>query len=55
MLRTLPLPFIAGVYGMSFKRMPELEHRFGYPLIVGAMILTALGIWAWFRRKGWLR
>ena len=51
----LPLTFIAGVYGMNFKRMPELEHRLGYPLIVGFMILTALGIWAWFRRKGWLR
>ena len=51
----LPLTFIAGVYGMNFKRMPELEHRLGYPLIMGAMILTALVIWVWFRKKGWLR
>ncbi|GLH66777.1 CorA family divalent cation transporter [Geothrix edaphica] len=51
----LPLTFIAGVYGMNFKRMPELEHRLGYPLVIGAMLLTALAIWAWFRRKGWLR
>ncbi|HJW73452.1 MAG TPA: CorA family divalent cation transporter [Geothrix sp.] len=51
----LPLTFIAGVYGMNFRRMPELEHRFGYPLVVLVMGLTALGIWAWFRRKGWLR
>lgn len=51
----LPLTFIAGVYGMNFKRMPELEHRFGYPIVIAAMVLTALGIWAWFRRKGWLR
>lgn len=51
----LPLTFIAGVYGMNFKRMPELEHRLGYPLVVAAMVLTALGIWLWFRRKGWLR
>jgi len=51
----LPLTFIAGVYGMNFKRMPELEHRLGYPLVIGAMVLTALAIWAWFRRKGWLR
>lgn len=51
----LPLTFIAGVYGMNFKRMPELEHRFGYPLVMAAMFFTALAIWAWFRRKGWLR
>lgn len=51
----LPLTFIAGVYGMNFKRMPELEHRLGYPLIMGAMLLTALVIWVWFRKKGWLK
>jgi magnesium transporter len=51
----LPLTFIAGVYGMNFRRMPELEHRFGYPLVIGAMALTALAIWGWFRREGWLR
>lgn len=51
----LPLTFIVGLYGMNFRRMPELEYRFGYPLVVVAMALTALGIWAWFRRKGWLR
>jgi len=51
----LPLTFIAGVYGMNFKRMPELEHRLGYPFVLAAMILTALAIWIWFRRKGWLR
>ena len=51
----LPLTFIAGVYGMKFRRMPELEHRLGYPLVLAAMVLTAFGIWAWFRRKGWLR
>jgi magnesium transporter len=51
----LPLTFIAGVYGMNFKRMPELEHRLGYPLVIAAMVLTALAIWVWFRRKGWLK
>jgi magnesium transporter len=51
----LPLTFIAGVYGMNFKRMPELEHHLGYPLVIAAMALTALGIWVWFRRKGWLK
>ena len=51
----LPLTFIAGVYGMNFKRMPELEHAYGYPLVIVVMALTALGIWLWFRRKGWLK
>jgi magnesium transporter len=51
----LPLTFLAGVYGMNFKRMPELEHPLGYPLVWVVMILTALGIWTWFRRKGWLK
>lgn len=51
----LPLTFIAGVYGMNFKRMPELEHRLGYPLVVLAMAVTSLAIWVWFRRKGWLK
>lgn len=51
----LPLTFIAGLYGMNFKWMPGLEHRYGYPLVVAAMALTALGIWSWFRRKGWLK
>jgi len=51
----LPLTFIAGVYGMNFKRMPELEHRLGYPLVIAVMLITALSIWGWFRRKGWLR
>jgi magnesium transporter len=51
----LPLTFLAGVYGMNFKRMPELDHPLGYPLVWVAMIGTALGIWIWFRRKGWLK
>jgi magnesium transporter len=51
----LPLTFIAGVYGMNFKSMPGLEHRLGFSLVSLAMVLTVLGIWAWFRRKGWLK
>ncbi|HLP30971.1 MAG TPA: CorA family divalent cation transporter, partial [Geothrix sp.] len=51
----LPLTFLAGVYGMNFKRMPELDHPLGYPLVWVAMAGTALGIWVWFRRKGWLK
>ena len=51
----LPLTFIAGVYGMNFKWMPELEHHYGYHLTVAAMGAVTLGIFLWFRQKGWLK
>lgn len=50
----LPITFIAGVYGMNFKYMPELETRWGYPLAILAMLLITLGIYLWFRKKHWL-
>ncbi|ANE45953.1 metal transporter [Paenibacillus swuensis] len=49
----MPLTFIAGVYGMNFDWMPELEWSFGYPLIVGLMAALGLGMFTWFKRKGW--
>lgn len=45
---------IAGVYGMNFAHMPELQWTFGYPLIIG---LTGLVCWLTYRRfrkSGWL-
>jgi magnesium transporter len=51
----LPLTFIAGVYGMNFKEMPELQHRLGYPLTLTAMLIVALGLGAYFYRRGWLK
>lgn len=50
----LPLTFIAGVYGMNFEFMPELEKTYGYPAALAAMGLVTLCIYLWFRRKGWL-
>ena len=50
----MPLTFIAGVYGMNFKNMPELDWRFGYPLAIGLMVVVAGGILLWFRRRGWI-
>jgi len=50
----LPLTFIVGVYGMNFDVMPELRWTFGYPVVLGFMFLTCLGIYLWFRRKGWM-
>lgn len=50
----MPLTFIAGVYGMNFEYMPELEWRFGYPAVWGVMIVTVIGLLVFFRRRGWL-
>jgi magnesium transporter len=49
-----PLTLIAGIYGMNFKYMPELEWEWAYPGSLGLMVLTSVLIWFWFRRKRWL-
>ena len=50
----LPLTFIAGVYGMNFQYMPELGWKLGYPGAMAAMVLISVGIYFWFKRKGWI-
>ncbi len=50
----LPLTFIAGVYGMNFKHMPELEWLWGYPTALGLMAAVTITILLWFRRKGYI-
>jgi magnesium transporter len=45
---------ISGVYGMNFHHMPELGWRFGYAWALGLMVVTAGGLWIYFKRKGWL-
>ena len=49
----IPLTFIASIYGMNFKHLPELEWRWGYPAALGVMLLTAGGMVGYFRRRGW--
>ena len=49
----LPLTFLAGVYGMNFKFMPELNWVFGYPMVWIIFILIVLGMLSYFRRKKW--
>ncbi len=51
----LPLTFLVGVYGMNFKYMPELESRWGYPLVWCLMVAISVGIYFWVRAKGWLQ
>jgi magnesium transporter len=49
----MPLTFIAGVYGMNFHHMPELEWQWGYFVILALMGVLGIGMYIWFRRKGW--
>lgn len=46
--------FVAGVYGMNFEEMPELHWAFGYPMALGLMVVIAAGMYAIFKKKGWL-
>lgn len=45
---------IAGIYGMNFKFMPELEWRYGYFIVLGLIGAICVGLWLRFRRIGWL-
>jgi len=44
----------AGLYGMNFEHMPELEWRYGYPVVVGVVALVCFVLYRSFRRAGWL-
>jgi magnesium transporter len=50
----IPLTFFAGIYGMNFKYMPELEYKFSYPVFWIIIILIGSGLLYFFKRKGWL-
>jgi magnesium transporter len=50
----IPLSFIAGVYGMNFRHMPELEWHWGYPAVMLVMGVVAIMMVVYFRRKRWL-
>ena len=50
----IPLTFIAGIYGMNFKFMPELEWRYGYAIWWAVIILVTFGMFIFFKRKRWL-
>jgi magnesium transporter len=56
----IPLTFISSIYGMNFDRgasrwsMPELGWAWGYPAVMALMLVTALALLLYFRRRGWL-
>ena len=50
----IPLTFVAGVYGMNFQNMPELQWQYGYPLVMVGMLVVAVGLLGLFYKKEWL-
>lgn len=50
----IPLTFIAGIYGMNFKYIPELEFQYGYFVLWGVMIAMFIALLFYFKRKKWL-
>lgn len=51
----IPLTFIAGIYGMNFAHMPELNWPWGYYGALGAIGLVTGGMVFYFKKKGWIR
>lgn len=45
---------IAGIYGMNFAHMPELDWRLGYPFALGLMVTMSVVLWRWFKHRDWL-
>jgi magnesium transporter len=50
----MPLTFIAGIYGMNFKYMPELEWRWGYPAVWLIVVIIGISMLIYFRKRKWL-
>jgi len=50
----MPMTFIAGIYGMNFKHMPELDTNWGYPAVWLVIIVIGVIMLVYFRRKKWL-
>jgi len=50
---------VAGVYGMNFSNdagpwnMPELHWAYGYPAVIGVMVLIVIAMVLWFKKRGW--
>jgi magnesium transporter len=45
---------VCGIYGMNFRNMPELRWAYGYPLVLGVIVVLCLVLYRGFRRNGWL-
>jgi magnesium transporter len=50
----IPLTFLAGIYGMNFENMPELQKPYAYPTLLIVMVILAMIMIIYFKRKKWL-
>ncbi len=50
----LPPTLIAGIFGMNFHYMPELNWHYGYPLSLAVMFASAVGPYLYFKKRGWI-
>ena len=51
----LPLTLIAGIYGMNFQYMPELDDQYSYFVVLGIMFIIALAMLVFFYIRGWFK
>jgi magnesium transporter len=49
----LPITFLAGLYGMNFRNMPETETQNGYFIVLGLMATMVVSMLVWMKRKRW--
>ena len=45
---------VAGIYGMNFKNMPELEVQYAYPVVLALIVGLCVFVWWRFKKAGWL-
>ena len=50
----MPLTLIVGWYGMNFRYMPELESKWGYPIVIAISLIIIIGSLWFFKKKKWL-
>jgi magnesium transporter len=50
----IPPVLVAGIYGMNFRVIPELNWRLGYPMAIALIVISALLPLLWFKRRGWM-
>jgi magnesium transporter len=50
----MPLTFLTSLYGMNFKNMPELQWEYGYFMVLGMVVVIAISMLLYFRRKRWI-